>query len=41
MVSEFAPGIRNNANMFIRQNFDLLTKINPVAKLDRDGRLLD
>ena len=40
-LSEVAPGIENNANMFIRQNFDLLTKIKPVAKLGQAGKLLD
>ena len=40
-LSEVASGIENNASMFIRQNFDLLTKIKPVAKLDQAGKLLD
>ena len=40
-LSEVASGIENNASMFIRHNFDLLTKIKPLAQLGQAGNLLD
>ena len=37
-LSQVAPGIGVNANMFIRQNFDLLTNHRPVALLGQAGK---